>query len=673
MKNSSIVKQISLYSIILVTLSFAASAAVIYVQLTAVLQQKAHTEINKQVETIRDLLELQWETTAARIETIGDTFVETIPKDLLKTDESMDMNGRQVPIYKLGGTTLNGDSWMVDTFSGKAGATVMILGQHDGLFSRLSVPLNVYEDELQAGTALERQHPATALLLQGQTYFTLEQRDGRQLMAGYRPIINAGQVAGAIYISIDINENIELLKEKISKVRFADSGYVTIASTANNRAGEIFYHPTLEQGSNLKTITDEHGNSIFQPMFENPQGLISFIQEQANGEPAEKIIAYRQLPNWAMVVSGGSFVHEYQKEKLQVMILLLAISIGGSLVVSLLLALMLRQKLAPLGALATSLKKLGAGQLSLEMPFHNSHSRNEVEQIGSGAREMASNIHQLIERFKQSVSELENASGRIHSSAGQNQALSNDLQLHSDMIATAIEQLSASASEVATSATETANATNHADEETRAGYQRVLEATAAIEQLNNKITDSSDAITAVNDESAAIENVIQVINDIAEQTNLLALNAAIEAARAGEQGRGFAVVADEVRELAKRTQTSTKVIADTVIRLNQATHKAVSLMETSRDQSRITLDKAELAGQSLQTITSNVSEISDMSSRIATAADEQSTVSGDIARILTEVRDKVDQSHSSAQQAETEAAELADLSAELKQQTALFH
>jgi len=673
MKNSSIVKQISLYSIALITLSFAVSAAVIYMELTSVLQHKAHTEINKQVETVRDLLELQWETTAARIDTVSDAFVETIPGNLTRTNETMEMEGRQIPIFKLGGTTLNGDSWMVDAFGGKTGATVMILGQHDNAFTRLSVPLNIYDDELQAGTSLSHNHPARARLLQGETYFALEQREDRQLMAGYRPITNSGQVIGAIYTSIDITESIALLKEKISKVRFADSGYVTIASIGAGTEGNVFFHPTLAEGSNLKTVTDQQGRSIYQPMFENLEGLISFIQPQPNGDPAEKIVAYRQLPNWDMVVSGGSFEHEYQKEKADVMILLLAVSIGGSLIVSILLALMLRRKLAPLGSLAASLKRLGAGELSLNMPFHNSQSQNEVEQIGSGAREMADNIYQLIERFKQSVSELESASGRIHGSASANQTLSRDLQQHSDMIATAIEQLSASASEVASSATETASATNQVDEETHAGYQRVIEVTEAIEQLNNKITDSSEAITEVDGESAAIENVIQVINDIAEQTNLLALNAAIEAARAGEQGRGFAVVADEVRELAQRTQKSTRVIADTVVRLNQATHKAVSLMAESRDQSRITLDKAGSAGQSLQTITANVSEISNMSSRIATAADEQSTVSGDIARILTDVRDKVDQCHSSSQQSETEASELADLSAELKQQTALFH
>ncbi|WP_371916880.1 methyl-accepting chemotaxis protein [Pseudomonas sp. Choline-3u-10] len=216
-------------------------------------------------------------------------------------------------------------------------------------------------------------------------------------------------------------------------------------------------------------------------------------------------------------------------------------------------------------------------------------------------------------------------------------------QSETDQVATAINQMAMSVQEVANNAQRTAEAASRANSEAATGTDVVNKTGAAIGRLAQDIQHAGDVILELEAHSNDITKVLDVIRGIAEQTNLLALNAAIEAARAGEQGRGFAVVADEVRSLASRTQQSTQEINSMIAALQGGARQAVEVMQRSRDQAMESVEQAEQAARSLQDINNRVNEISDMSMQIASAVEQQSAVSENINQNIVSIRSGSDQ------------------------------
>jgi len=241
-----------------------------------------------------------------------------------------------------------------------------------------------------------------------------------------------------------------------------------------------------------------------------------------------------------------------------------------------------------------------------------------------------------------------------------------DQQAQTDQVATAVEQMSASVREVAQNAQHTADTAHQADGDAATGRQVVLTAGEAIAALAQGIEQAAAVIHTLEQRSDEISSVLDVIRGIAEQTNLLALNAAIEAARAGEQGRGFAVVADEVRNLASRTQSSTREIQSMIENLQAGARSSVEVMRQSRSQAEHSVAQAEAAGESLNAITRGVQGITDMSAQIATAVEEQSAVSEEIARSISSIRQAADGNAQTSAEIEQASNRLVSLAEELR-------
>ena len=190
--------------------------------------------------------------------------------------------------------------------------------------------------------------------------------------------------------------------------------------------------------------------------------------------------------------------------------------------------------------------------------------------------------------------------------------------------------------------------------------------------LSQGIQEVSDVINTVGEKTSSIGTVLDVIKDIADQTNLLALNAAIEAARAGEQGRGFAVVADEVRNLANRTQQSTNEIQEVITSLQHEANSSMEMMQINREASNVTMENAKQAQASLNEISSSITIIEDMNTQIATATEEQTLVAGEINQSIVDVNDKARQTHSLSASNQEKASELIALSEKLTQAVSTF-
>jgi methyl-accepting chemotaxis protein len=284
---------------------------------------------------------------------------------------------------------------------------------------------------------------------------------------------------------------------------------------------------------------------------------------------------------------------------------------------------------------------------------------------------MGSTLRDLIGGIRDSVVQIASAAEELSAVTEQTSAGVNSQKVETDQVATAMNEMSATVAEVARNAEQASRAASDADLEARDGDKVVGEAIAQIERLASEVGRSADAMTQLEQESDKIGKVMDVIKAVAEQTNLLALNAAIEAARAGEAGRGFAVVADEVRGLAQRTQQSTEEIENLVAGLQNGTRQVSSIMLSSRELTVSSVQLSRKAGTSLGSITQTVSNIQAMNQQIAAAAEEQSAVAEEISRSIVNVRDVSEQTASASEETAASSVELARLGGQL--QTMVSH
>ncbi|WP_312713977.1 methyl-accepting chemotaxis protein [Stutzerimonas nitrititolerans] len=314
-----------------------------------------------------------------------------------------------------------------------------------------------------------------------------------------------------------------------------------------------------------------------------------------------------------------------------------------------------------------------------EMTAHEDLSRAVVIRAEDEVGAMGHAFNRMIGKFRDSLEavagvtrQLGEVSDRVSSVAEKTHGAVIEQRSETDMVASAMNEMSATVQEVARHATQTASASSGADEESKAGVKVATEALDGIEVLIRDIENAAQVIKRVEDDSASIGMVLGVINGIAEQTNLLALNAAIEAARAGEQGRGFAVVADEVRTLASRTQKSTEEIQQTIEQLQNGVRNAVKAMEGAQIRAHAGSECVAKAAQSLTVIAGEVGTINDMNTQIATAAEEQSAVAEEINRNITTISMIADTTSTDAQQTARISDELVQLAAELNRLVSQF-
>nr|WP_044344985.1 methyl-accepting chemotaxis protein [Pseudomonas meliae] len=327
-----------------------------------------------------------------------------------------------------------------------------------------------------------------------------------------------------------------------------------------------------------------------------------------------------------------------------------------------------RQITRPLQETLAVVDRIASGDLTQTLAVTR---RDELGVLQQGIQRMGSTLRELIGGIRDSVVQIASAAEELSAVTEQTSAGVNSQKVETDQVATAMHEMSATVAEVARNAEQASQAASNADREARDGDKVVGEAIVQIERLANEVGRSADAMNQLEQESDKIGKVMDVIKAVAEQTNLLALNAAIEAARAGEAGRGFAVVADEVRGLAQRTQQSTVEIETLVAALQSGTRQVSSIMLSSRELTVSSVQLSRQAGTSLGSITQTVSNIQAMNQQIAAAAEEQSAVAEEISRSIVNVRDVSEQTASASEETAASSVELARLGGQL--QTMVSH
>ncbi|MBZ4679437.1 MULTISPECIES: methyl-accepting chemotaxis protein [Shewanella] len=312
-----------------------------------------------------------------------------------------------------------------------------------------------------------------------------------------------------------------------------------------------------------------------------------------------------------------------------------------AIVTSLLMALLMsRHLVAIVSRIQQSVARLAVGDLTHKIGIQG---KNELCTLAADLDQLSDRLQAMIREIAQASEHMAQQVGELNVQSESNSAALQAHALETDQVVTAVEEMSATAQGVANDAASAAQLTDKARAQGDESRQAVEQASNNVMALVSEVDCASQTIAEMDESTRRIAGVLDVIGEIAEQTNLLALNAAIEAARAGEQGRGFAVVADEVRALAARTQASTSEINNMLEQLRQGADSAVNAMNRTRQSCQATADTTTLVAESLQGLTEHVFDINGLSTQIATAAEEQSSVSEEITRNLSVIREMVEE------------------------------
>ncbi|QLH65331.1 methyl-accepting chemotaxis protein [Aeromonas veronii] len=449
-------------------------------------------------------------------------------------------------------------------------------------------------------------------------------------------------------------KSLDTMVTMVSNFRLEESGIVFMV----DGSGKVKLHPEanrIERDTLGGIASGDTGSLLAKRPF-------AVINAEVNGEPMVLASSYIPLLDWYLVaqVPEAEIYAELDQTRNEILMISLVIALAMGLMGMLLAGSVSR----PLNELARLFKELGSGDGDLTQRL-KVEGRDELSQVATGFNNFVAKIHGSIEQVAENSRQLAATANEVANKAQLTQHNCTAQRDRTVQVATAIHEMGATVSEIAGNASLAAEVARQANDQADAGAVMVAQARHGIVDLSGEIEQVAVVIESLASQTDSIGSILETIRSISEQTNLLALNAAIEAARAGEQGRGFAVVADEVRNLANRSAASTAEIQGMINRLQEQSARAVSAMAQGRNQSLEVVSQADEANAALGQITAHITQINDMNIQVATATEEQSSVVGEINRNVEDINQLTMETADIAHQLTESSRSLQQLSGQL--------
>ena len=524
----------------------------------------------------------------------------------IQADQQIAVAGAQTPALLLNGTVLNNDFTEVDDFKKMTAgvATVFVRSGED--FVRISTSLSKQDGSRAIGTVLDHKHPAYEKLLAGQEYVGRALLFDRLYMTQYTPVRDAGgKVIAVLFVGFDYTDAQKAQFDNLKNFRIGSTGSLALLDEQNKWLVAPAGVKDLDQASaTLATFVKSPGVGHF---WQDAGEDFYTVGEKFAGGPWVVLATMPRAEISAVTWSVGTQLAIGS-------LLAMLIAVGAAI-------WLLRSKLRPLSALVDQAEALGAGNLSVRL---NITSRDEIGQLASSFNKMGQALETMVSHIRTAAQEV---SGRANALSGLSGGAYEGMEQQSGEItsmAGAVEEFSATALTIADNMGSTERMAQGNAQQTRIGRASMEEASASLEQIAGSLSSTATVIDTLGQRSQEIGGIVSVITSIAEQTNLLALNAAIEAARAGEQGRGFAVVADEVRSLASRTRQATDEISGMISSIQQETSNAINTMQQGNALMQEGLSRNAKVAAALATIDEQSRSAGEQFTSITTATQEQS-------------------------------------------------
>ncbi|MFM4918617.1 methyl-accepting chemotaxis protein [Aeromonas dhakensis] len=473
------------------------------------------------------------------------------------------------------------------------------------------------------------------------------------------PVLHQGELVGAVGANLALDK----LIDEVLAMQVQGDGYAMLLDSS----GLIVGHPNKELAlKQIGELSPDLSAATFQQWGRENNKL-----HAATLDGRDVLLAVQPVAGTDWLLAMVMYRDVLEAPLATLLWQLVGLTLVLMLVFSALLTAMFKYLFADLGRVAGALHDIAHGEGDLTVHI-NTRSKDEVGQLAESFNQFVARLHGIVSRLRDVTVEL---AAQSRAQAAGAQSRSQRVRQQQDeivMVATAVTEMASATQEIAGNAEFAATTSGDAVKLAVAGQSQVGQSQRSITGLADEVADASQIIVELDAHAQKISGILATISGIAEQTNLLALNAAIEAARAGEQGRGFAVVADEVRVLSRRTHDSTDEIQQMIETLQQTTRRAVSGMETSRQLAGTSVEDAESANLSLGQINEAIGAISDMATQIAAAAEEQTSVTSEISRNTENIRHVSQELAEQANQEAAQAAELKGLTERLEQEIGRF-
>ena len=462
--------------------------------------------------------------------------------------------------------------------------------------------------------------------------------------------------------------------DRIGSIRYDGANYLWI----NDLGPKMIMHPLKPEldGKDLSDNKDPNGKALFVEMAkvcrDKGKGFVDYAwSKPGSTQPVPKISYVELYQPWGWVIGTGIYIDDVSAHVRQIEI---GIGIGllGILALSILLAwLVSRTVTGPIKTVVDTIRDIaqGEGDLTKRLPIH---CKNEIGELSEWFNTFIGKLHGIINQVSGSSMQLASSSLQLQQTTKDMTDSIAQLSSQSTSLATAGEEMSATSGDIANNCHHAAGNAGGATEKAKLGAAVVGQSIAVMISIAERVQNAASTVDALGVRSEQIGAIIGTIEDIADQTNLLALNAAIEAARAGEQGRGFAVVADEVRALAERTTRATKEIGEMIKAIQKETKAAVTSMEQSVTQVEQGTSHASESGRSLQEILDIINDVTEQISQIATAAEEQTSTTREISSNVLNLNDLAQQNDHALRETAIAANDVSRQAEELRELVGQF-